>query len=232
MPKSYNNVKLFNIPLSIKSILFIYKKIKEKKSVMRITHEYFLYRLQISGLTADLGSGTNNSYIEIFKKKKFKLLKVDFYKKNKTVKKINLEKSFKISQKKLDTIILFNVLEHISNYKGLITQLKNNLKKGGKLELFVPFMFKYHEDPMDIFRPTHFYLGKLLKVNNFKFKTFLIAAGPMMVVLEIIFRYLKFNILKLFFFISFSLINSIIGIFSKDFNKYYCGIHCSCVRKK
>jgi len=31
MPKSYKNIKLFNIPLSIKSILFIYKKIKEKK---------------------------------------------------------------------------------------------------------------------------------------------------------------------------------------------------------
>ena len=47
MPKSYKNIKLFNIPLSIKSILFIYKKIKEKKSVMRITHEYFFYIIYI-----------------------------------------------------------------------------------------------------------------------------------------------------------------------------------------
>ena len=37
MPKSYKNVKLFNIPLSIKSILFIYKKIKEKKALKKIS---------------------------------------------------------------------------------------------------------------------------------------------------------------------------------------------------
>ena len=30
------------------------------------------------------------------------------------------------------------------------------------ISLFVPFMFRYHPDPEDYFRPTHYYLNKLL----------------------------------------------------------------------
>ena len=73
---------------------------------------------------------------------------------------VDLEKNIDLPDNSFDTVILFNVLEHIKNYKNLLSEINRILKKDGKLELFVPFMHRYHEDPKDIFRPTHFYLDK------------------------------------------------------------------------
>ena len=93
-------------------------------------------------------------------------------------------------------------------------------------------MFRYHNDPYDYFRPTHFYLDQLLKDNGFKNKVTLIAAGPVYVVLEIIFRYLKFSFIKIFFLLIFFILDKVFKCFSKDYFNYYCGIHISCKRIK
>ena len=155
----------------------------------------------------------------------------DFYKINNNIIKINLEKKFLIKNGNFYCIILFNVLEHINNYKNLISSLKLNLKSKGRLEIFVPFMFRYHKDPKDIFRPTHYYLNELLKRNGFKTKITLINAGPIMVILEILFKYLKFSFVKLFLLFIFLFFDKIFLQFSKDYLNYYSGTHISCIKK-
>jgi len=222
--------KYFNIPVNFSSLIFIYKELRKGKSIMRITHNYYLKNLSIYGDTADLGSGTKSDYISFFKKKKINLKNFDFYKKNNLTKKVDLEKKFNLSKKKFDNIILFNVLEHIKNHKNLLKRINLNLKNKGKFKIFVPFMFRFHGDPIDVFRPTHFYLENLLKDSGFRCSSVLIATGPLMVVLEIILRYLKFTPIKLIFIVFFLLINNIFKIFSKDFDKYYCGTHCNCTK--
>ena len=84
-----------------------------------------------------------------------------------------------------DTIIMFNTIEHIENYKNLIAEIFRVLKKKGNLELFVPFLVMYHPDPKDIFRPTHFYLEKILRQNGFNAEITLVGVGPFLVHIKI-----------------------------------------------
>ena len=70
------------------------------------------------------------------------------------------------------------------------------MKTNGKLEIFVPFLVVYHPDPKDFFRPTHFYLEKLLIAENFSIETNLIGVGAFITAYQNIYRYLKLPILK------------------------------------
>jgi SAM-dependent methyltransferase len=221
----------YNINFDYSDFAALYKIISLNKSIMRITHNLFLRKKKISGRIANVGSGANIDIKNVFKEVNGKIYNYDYFKYNKNVTRINLEKKIHLSKNKFDFIILFNVLEHIENYKNLINNLKKCLRKKGTLEIFVPFMFRFHEDPKDYFRPTHFYLQKLLSEKNFfSIKTTLIAAGPMMTVLEILFKYLKFKIVKMIFLFFFIILDKIFFKFSKDYLNYYCGVHVSCKR--
>ena len=86
----------------------------------------------------------------------------DFFKLDKRVTKIDLEKKFKL-KKKFKSIVLFNVLEHIYNKEQLIKSINKSLKNGGKLELFVPFMFRYHDDPKRLSQGNSYISSKIFK---------------------------------------------------------------------
>lgn len=225
-------IKIFNYNLNFSDLFFLYHQISKKNSFLRSTHNLFLKKdINIKGSVADLGSGKKNDYYKLISNKKNKIDKYDFYKVSNYTHKINLEKKFKL-KKKYDTIILFNVFEHIYNRKNLISSINKNLKKSGKLEFFVPFMYKFHSDPNDYVRPTHEYLKKILKENGFRVNLTLIGTGQMIVILEILFQHLKLSFIKFFFAIFFLLLNKFFNLFSKDFSAYYCGIHCSCIKIK
>lgn len=220
-------LKHYNLSFNLSDLISIYKYISVNKSVMRITHNMFLKKKKIFGNIANVGSGENINIMNTFKSVNGKIYNYDYYKYNKDVIKINLEKKINFSGIRFNFIILFNVLEHIENYKKLINNLSTHLIKSGSLEVFVPFMFRFHEDPEDYFRPTHYYLRKMFLKKNYLIKTTLIAAGPAMVILEILFKYLKFRIIKIIFLILFNILDKIFYKFSKDYLNYYCGVHIS-----
>jgi len=227
-----NNLDIFNINLTFSDLSFLYNQISLNRSFMRASHNLFLKKkLNIKGLTADLGSGINNDYYNYISKNRLKVDQYDFHKIDKKAFVLDLEKKFKL-KKNYNNILLFNVLEHIFDGKTLLNSIKKNLKKEGKLNLFVPFMFRFHSDPNDFMRPTHSYLKKILEQNGFKVQITLIAVGPMVVILEILFKYLKLNIFKLLFSVLFISLNKFFNYFSKDFKNYYCGTHCSCTKIK
>ena len=224
-------INFYNLPLHPFKFFKIYSAVKSNLSLLRITHNFFLKKIHLTGRIANIGSGNNIFIHKLFKKFNGNLYNFDFYKINKNIFKVDLEKKFKIKNGKFDCIILFNVLEHIKNYKNLINSLKLNLKSKGRLEIFVPFMFRYHKDPKDIFRPTHFYLNKLLENEGFKTRITLINAGPVMTILEILFKYLKLTSIKLLILFVFLILDKIFFRFSKDYLNYYCGTHISCRKK-
>ena len=224
---TFMKVNYYN--LSILDFFKIFSKISRGKSLMRINHEMFLKKITLKGNIANIGAGTNyQDFCKLFKSFKGKIIHYDFFKLHEDIIKINLEKKFKLKDNKFDVIILFNVLEHIKNYKTLLTSLKVSTVKGKRLEIFVPFMFRYHKDPFDFFRPTHFYLNQILLDSGFKNRITLIGDGPAYVILEIIFRHLKFATIKFIFFIIFYFFDKILKFFLKDYFNYYCGFHISC----
>jgi SAM-dependent methyltransferase len=65
-----------------------------------------------------------------------------------------------------DTIIISEVLEHISNPELLWNEMSRILKPKGKILLSVPFFYKIHEAPFDFYRYTEFALKKFAEKNN------------------------------------------------------------------
>jgi len=224
-------INFFNIRFNPSDLLFLYKQIIAGKSYMRATHNLFLKKkITMNKLTGDLGSGGKNNYNEFIFKDVSLIKSFDFYKTNNKTIKLNLEKDFNLKKYKLKNILIFNVFEHIYEKEILLNSISKSLKKNGKLELFVPFMYKYHGDPNDYYRFTHSYLKKFLEKSGFKVKITLIGAGQFNVILEILFKYFKLNIIKIILSTIFIIFNKIFYFASKDFKNYYCGIHCSCIK--
>tara|TARA_B100000886_G_scaffold277321_1_gene201292 strand:- start:10134 stop:10823 length:690 start_codon:yes stop_codon:yes gene_type:complete len=225
-------LKFFNISLNLNNLVFLFSQINSNKSFLRSTHYLFLKKfIKAKKDVADLGSGKKKDYHKFISNKNIVIDKYDFHKISNDVNKIDLEKKFKL-KKKYNSVLLFNVFEHIYNRKKLIISINKSLKKNGKLEIFVPFMYKFHGDPNDFVRPTHAYLERILKESGFKVNSTLIGTGQMIVILEIIFRHLKFSYVKFLFAIIFLFLNKFFDLFSKDFKSFYCGIHCSCIKIK
>ena len=224
-------MKVFNHPFTFDFIRYTYFSFKKKNSLIRLTHNFFLKKIKVTGKTIDLGSGdgSNLTYYDFIDGANIKIEKVDYFKDAEI--KINLEQKLPINENQYDAVILFNTIEHIENYKNLISEIHRILKINGSLELFVPFLVLYHPDPKDIFRPTHFYLEKILKDQGFEVDITLIGVGPFFSAYQNIFRYFKFPIFQTVFFILFDILNRIVRIFSKDYPNYYCGIHASCSKK-
>ena len=221
----------FEVGFNFNDLIFFFKKIFDGKSYMRSCHYLFLKnKISLKGSTADLGSGKKNDYIDLLIENKKNSFEFDFYKNSKKSKKINLEKNFDL-KKQYKNLLLFNVIEHIYNYKKLISSISKSLPKNGRLELFVPFMYRYHEDPLDYSRFTAFHLLKILKEKNFKVQITLIGVGQISVVTEVILKYLKFIFLKMIFLFLALFFNKVFKYLSKDYTSFYCGIHCSCIKK-
>ena len=225
-----NKINYFNLKINFDNIFQIIKLIFKKKSPIRIFHNIFLKDIETNGITIDLGSGKHSSYLNYLNKKHNKIYFADkIYRNDNDLINVDLEKKLNITDEKFDTVLLFNVLEHINNYKNLIIEISRITKKNGNVEIFVPFMHRYHEDPEDIMRPTHKYLEKIILKSGLKIeKITVIGAGPLSVVSEIVLKYFKFSLLKIPIFFILIIIDKIIKYFSKDFNTYYLGIHCSC----
>jgi len=224
-----NNFIETSYKLNTRGIKNLIQLTYKNKSPARVFHNNFLSDIKINGKVIDIGSGKNNSYFNYLKSDDIEVFYADGVVSDKpNFIKVDLEKNLNIESESFENVILFNVLEHIVNHKNLIKEIYRITKKNGKLELFVPFMHMYHPDPKDIFRPTHEYLEKMLSDAGFDTKTYLIGVGPFAVCSEILLKYVKIKFLKIFFFIIFLLLDKFIKLFSKDFNKYYNGIHCSC----
>lgn len=142
----------------------------------------------------EIGAGIGNNLVFIPKNKKviaaeiddeyIKILKEKFPKID--VYKFNIEKdSVKFLKKKynIDTIICFNVLEHIKNDKKAINNACDILPKGGKLILWVPrhkFLYSSLDKHLGHYRrytkkELHALLDKQFNTKYFRFNTLGVA---------------------------------------------------------
>jgi SAM-dependent methyltransferase len=222
-------------PVNFKSIVHAYRELSKGRSILRLIHNFFLKKIIINSKTLDIGSkGYYSAYEFIKKDNDCNVVFLDNYSSDnkENLIKMNLEEKLLIENNTYDTVVLFNVIEHIENYRQLISETNRILKNNGKLELFVPFLFRYHEDPKDYVRLTHYYLKKILEKNNFKIELTLIGPGPFTVCMEIISKYLYFTLIKTFFFILCINFDKLIYFIKKNISENYLGIHCSCYKIK
>lgn len=66
-----------------------------------------------------------------------------------------------------DTIVSFQVMEHLREPDRFLAECFRTLKDGGCIYISVPFMWHVHDAPYDFFRYTRYGLEYLLKKNGF-----------------------------------------------------------------
>lgn len=135
------------------------------QSLMRILMNRELSKESLRGRVADIGGGHNPDYFDYFQiEEGMRLERIDG-----SFSGIDFEKDpLPFASATLDSAILCNVLEHVYNYRFLLSEAHRVLADGGKLVGVVPFWVGYHPDPHDYFRYTHEALLKILAEAGFR----------------------------------------------------------------
>lgn len=141
------------------------------KTILRILMNNRIRKIQkLKGRILDLGSGTiRPSYYEFLKiSKDAEIISTEISDKRKPDIKADLEKPFPFKDKEFNHVLCFNLLEHIFNYRNVVSESFRILKSNGKLIGAVPFLASVHGDPNDYFRYTKSTLKKIFKQAGFK----------------------------------------------------------------
>ena len=79
----------------------------------------------------------------------------------------DLNERLPIADSVADTVVSFQVLEHLSEPQTMLDEAHRILRRGGRIVLTVPFQWWVHEAPYDYFRFTSFGLLHMLSKAGF-----------------------------------------------------------------
>ncbi len=139
-------------------------KLLSGQSLARIQMNVALSNESISGVTADIGGGRAPDYFSYLTQASgTRVTPVDG-----ALNGIDFETDrLPFEDGTLDTALMCNILEHIYDYRHLLSEVNRSLRKGGALVGFVPFWVGYHPDPRDYFRYTKEALVRMLSDAGF-----------------------------------------------------------------
>ena len=205
--------------VSLKDFLQIIKGIYNNKSLCRILQNIECNNIKLSGTIIEFGAepSSKNNFSSIAKK--FEVKNIDFS--DKYIRKpgvINTDLNEKTSLKKnhYNNVLLFNVMEHLTNIETAKKEVKKILKKNGNLIGSTPFLYRFHGAPSDYLRFTKpfliFFLKKDFKIKEVKNLGF----GPFCLCYSFLFDFTKkIPFLNLIIFPITFLLDAILNIFVK-----------------
>jgi len=194
------------------------------KSIMRALMNASLHTTQLTGIVLDLGSGrryTPSYYRFLNTEKAKKIITIDIVEENLPHITANLESDFPIKDECIDSIIAFNLLEHIFNYRSFACECHRILKRGGVLYLFVPFLVRVHPDPHDYFRYTSEALSKIFGEAGFRVEIMAVGYGPFVAALSQLDGLFSFNTITRLVFTFFIAFGIFFDICLNKFTKNY-----------
>lgn len=135
------------------NFIFLLKETWQGKSAIRSFLNLRLRSELLTGKILDLGSGGSDRYSETIPQAEGAEYQLFDLKKGQ---KVDFESDrLPYEDKSLDTVLLFNVLEHIYNHRHLLEEIRRIKTKEGTFIGFVPFLMWYHPDHHDYYRYTH-----------------------------------------------------------------------------
>lgn len=167
----------------IKKQIFIHKMIFKNFSILRIMQILEIQNINVYGSVIDIGSKESPNNVTNYLNSKEKLIYADKHSKNSIDLKIDLEEISELKTAKFDNVILFNVLEHIFNFKTCLNNCYSILKDNGFFYGSTPFLFRIHYSPNDYFRYTEQSILKILTETGFSDIKIRILDGGIFVVL-------------------------------------------------
>ena len=171
------------------------KLVLKNNSLLRVLQIYECLNIDLQGISLEFGATSNRD--KTFSN--FVMGKSKFHYSNKISNKkmdifySDLTKKLKIPTKKYNNILLFNVLEHLPEYKFAFLEIYKILKKKGSLIGSTPFIYQIHAAPKDYFRFSKQFFE--LNLKKYKFKKVKIKAlgfGPFIASYSLLFPYLKY----------------------------------------
>ncbi len=93
-----------------------------------------------------------------------------------------------------DSIVCFEVLEHIFNLEEIMTEIRRVLKPGGKLLISLPFAWDEHEAPFDFARYTSFGIKHILEKHGFDVLDYTKTNTYVLAIQQLFIEYLAKNV--------------------------------------
>jgi SAM-dependent methyltransferase len=161
----------------MQKFIFLCKEIGRGKSVTRAFYNYRLKHEMLVGAVIDVGGGRSADYLSFMPRSEDVEIRTFDVKAGANI-------DFEVDQLpasdgSFDTVLFLNVMEHIYNYKNIISEVHRITKPGGRVIGVVPFLMWYHSDPKDYFRYTHEALEKIFtECNIATCKIEVLARGP------------------------------------------------------
>ena len=163
------------------------------KSILRILQQEMFKKFKIEGKVIEFGASDIIS--KNFCRSDLKNCKITYSNINSSNKEfINLDLQKKITtETKYDSIVIFNVLEHLFDPNLALKNLSTICKKNGRIIGSTPFIFRVHGAPKDYTRFTKDHLIELLKMNNFEnIEIVELGTGPFLACISLLRSYLKY----------------------------------------
>ncbi len=205
--------------ISLHDFLKIIKGIHQNKSLCRILQNLECEKIKISGQILEFGAEplSKNNFSSIAKKSKVRNIHYsDKHLKKKGVIYADLNKKISLKKNFYNYVLIFNVLEHLTNIEIAKREIKKVLKKNGKLIGSTPFLYRFHGAPSDYLRFTKpfliFYLKKNFKILEIKNLGF----GPVSLCYSLISDFTKkIPLINIFIFLISFTLDMILSIFVK-----------------
>jgi len=162
---------------------YIIKEIWKGKSLLRSLMNKEITGRVLKGKVIDIGAGANPSYYKFFQKtEQAEIFNIDLVGGFRG-QILDLEKnSLPYPEENFNQALMFNILEHLYNYKFVLSEARRVLKTGGEVVGFVPFFINIHPDPHDYFRYSREAIEKIFKEAGFhRLKIKAIGFGPLAV---------------------------------------------------
>ena len=178
-----------------KNYLKFFNLVVKRNSLLRALQIYACLNIHLHGISLEFGATSKRS--KTFSNFVMGTSSFSYSNKNHH-KKMNifysdLTKKTKIYTKKYDNVLLFNVLEHLSEYKLAFSEIYRILKKRGNFIGSVPFIYQIHGAPKDYFRFSRQFFELNLKRHKFKkIKVKPLGFGPFIASYSLVHSYIKF----------------------------------------
>ena len=128
------------------------------------------YANNVTGITLDIGCGSK-PYVGLFSTEKYIGIDLEKSGHNHTNSPVDLYYDgtrIPFENDYFDSVVCFEVLEHVFNPDEFLAEANRVLKKGGTAIFTVPFIWDEHEKPFDYARYSSFGLKHLFEKNGFK----------------------------------------------------------------
>ena len=169
------------------------KLLFSNNSILRVLQKNEFKKYKLSGKCLEFGANHKIRRNFLYKdSKEYKVFYSNIDNKNKSFIKIDLIKKL-VHKKKYKNIIIFNVLEHLSEVNIALKNLNLLLDSKGKILGSTPFLYRVHGAPNDYNRFTKSYLQKILKEKKFiNIKINEIGLGPFLASFSLLRGFLKY----------------------------------------